>query len=69
VCFVLARRRAAAATPAPDATIPAAGPGMPARRSPLDEQRRLTPAELQHRRRMLVYLASHAAGPLRFGRS
>ena len=36
---------------------------------PFDGRPALTPAELQHRRRMLVHLTSRAAAPFRFRRS
>jgi len=42
---------------------------VPAFRSPFDGRPALTPAELQHRRRMLVHLTSRAAAPFRFRRS
>ena len=72
VCFRCYAERRRALTQKKSRDDEADGPGpapAPALRSPFDGRPALTPAELQHRRRMLVYLTSRAAAPFRFRRS
>jgi len=68
-CFVSARRRRQDAT-LPDATPPDAmmempGAGAPAASAPFHTRHALTPAELQHRRRMLMHLTGRGLLALR----